>query len=193
MKEKLLAELKKKYTGQLTTKFMDSLAERLAAKVEKEEDIEGVISELDNSPIRVQDLQVEGDRRTSEMQAKIREMEEKLTKPEPKPETKPETPANAIEAKFAELEKKINQREARLALMERAKEKNIPSVLLSGVNIESADRVDEVLSDLEQKATKLKQEMIDQGLVSEPPKKPTGGVKDEQAKRDIEKYKIKKS
>ncbi len=193
MKEKLIAELKTKYAGQLTTKFIESLAERLIVKVEKEEDIEGVISELDNSPIRVQDLQAEGDRRATDLNKKIQEMEERL-KEKPKesvepPKDPPDT--GDIDKRFAELEKKLSQRDAMITLRERAKEEKIPSVLLSGVQIEHPDKVEEVLEGLKTKTSQLQKEMIGANLVGEPPKKGTSGANNkDQVRRDIEANRI---
>lgn len=195
MKDKLVAELKKKYTGQLTSKFIESLAERLSEKVEKEEDIEGVISELEQSPIRVQDLQVEGDRRATDLKKQVEELQEKLKQPPSPPKTDPpRTDTSELEQKLADLERKWSQREARSALLEKAKEKRIPQVLLANVQVDDPAKVDEVLERLEEQSTALKQEMLKEGLVTEPPKKPQGGADDsKQTRDDIEKFKIKKS
>lgn len=195
MKDKLVAELKKKYTGQLTSKFIESLAERLSEKVEKEEDIEGVISELEQSPIRVQDLQVEGDRRATDLKKQVEELQEKLKQPPSPPKADPpRTDTSDLEQKLADLERKWNQREARSALLEKAKEKRIPQVLLANVQVDDPAKVDEVLERLEEQSTALKQEMLKEGLVTEPPKKPQGGADDsKQTRDDIERFKIKKS
>jgi len=196
MKEKLVAELKKKYAGQLTTKFIENLADRLSEKVEKEEDIEGVISELEQSPIRVQDLQAEGDRRATDLKKQIEELQDKIKQPTkptdpPKP---PRTDTSELEQKLADLERKWSQREARNSLIEKAKEKRIPQVLLNNVQVDDPEKVDEVLQRLEEQSSALKQEMIKEGLVTEPPKRPQGGADDKkQTRDDIEKFKIKKS
>lgn len=193
MKEKLIAELKQKYTGQLTSKFIETLAERLIVKVEKEEDIEGVISELDNSPIRVQDLQVEGDRRATDLKKKIEELEARMKPNEPQdpPEQEPNEPNIDFEERFKEYDKRLARREAMIELREKAKEAKIPSVLISDVQIDSPEQVDEVLEGLREKTSKIQKEMISASLVGEPPKKPTGGANSkEQVRKDIEANRI---
>lgn len=202
MKEKILAELKTKYAGQLTSKFMESLAERLSEKVEKEEDIEGAIGELDGSPIKVTDLQAEGDRRATEVSAKVKDLRDQLEQLKKTPKDDPKDPPKdpPKDDQYAELKKEldeIKQREKRREVMgrltERAREKKIPDILLDGITPAEDDDVDEILTGLEAKAKKLKQQMIQEGLVSEPPKRPSGGGgEDEEVKEAITKHKVKK-
>lgn len=197
MKDKILAELKAKFSGQLTSKFMESLSERLAIKVTKEEDIQGVISELENSPIKITDLQVEGDRRATELQKRNKELQDEInalktktpkTTAEPQTQDAPEwvKELQSLKSELDSLKKVDQQRQARAALVERAKEKKIPSLLVDGVTVDSIDDVDEIVSKLEEKATALKQELINEGLAGKPPAKPTGtfGAK-EQIAQDI--------
>lgn len=200
MKEKILAELKAKFAGQLTAKFMESLSERLAVKVTKEEEIEGAIAELENSPIKITDLQSEGDRRATELQSKFQktkadleaELEElKTKKPGQDPPTKQEgsDQIKALEDRLAAFEQKDKERELRATLTERAKAKNIPAALLKNVSITSVDDIDEAVSNLEKEAQEIRQAWINDGVVGEKPSKPDGGAgTDEQIKDDIEKY-----
>ena len=202
MKDKILAELKAKYSGQLTSKFMESLSERLATKVTKEEDIQGVISELENSPIKITDLQTEGDRRATELQKRNKELQDeinalKVRTPEPPAEPpKPGAPdwakdLQSLRSELDSMKKADQQRQARAALVERAKEKKIPSLLVDGVMVDSIDEVNEIVSKLEEKATALKQELINEGLAGKPPAKPSGvyGAK-EQIANDIKAHPI---
>lgn len=187
MIELLKTELKTKYAGQLTSKFVEQLADRLISKVEKEEDIKGVIDELEKSPIKITDLQQEGDRRASELTQKITEMRgelEKLKKPPKEPDPKKDDdPLEELREKLAEIERRDRVREVRSKLKERAKEKKIPSILIDGIDIDDEAKIDDTLTGLEAKAKELKQQMISEGLVTEPPKRPSerGGEDEEVA------------
>lgn len=204
MKEKILAELKKKYTGQLTVKFMESLSERLADKVTKEEEIQGVIDELENSPIKITDLQSEGDRRASELQKTTKELQDEIKALKEKKDEPPKTnngepvkpdydsEIKTLKQKLEGLEKLDKQREARAALKERAKEKKIPNVLIESIQVDSIDKVDEIVSEMEKKASTLRQELINQDLGGEPPKKSSGPAGNkEQVAEDIKSHPIK--
>ena len=202
MKDKIFAELKKKYAGQLTTKFIESLADRLSEKVEKEEDIEGVIGELEFSPIKVTDLQAEGDRRATEVSVKVKDLKEQIEKLKNPPKEEPKGEPNGepkhdhyteLKKELDEIKKRESRRELLTKLTEKAKAKNIPQVLIDNTSIDIEDDVDEVLSGLEAKAKELKQQMISEGLVSEPPKRPSGGGgEDEEVKEAITKNKVRK-
>jgi hypothetical protein len=199
MIDKLKAELKSKYTGQLTSKFIDSLAERLSEKVEKEEDIQGVLSELEKSPIKISDLQAEGDRRATEVGAKLQELRsemEKLKKApkEPEHEKDDEDPLKELREKLNEIERRDRVREVKSKLTERAKEKKIPRFLIDTADIDDESKIDEVIEGLESKAKELKQQMISEGLVTEPPKRPSsGGGDDEEIVSTIKSNPVKKS
>ncbi len=202
MKEKILLELNKKYSGQATSKFLESLAERLAEKVEKESDIEGVINELENSPIRIGDLQSEGDRRAMELQTKFTKTKadieaekaeikaelEGLKKKSPGP-AKDDDKITELENRLAAFEQKEIEREIRNTLSERAKAKNIPPALYKNISIKSVDEVDGIVADLEKEAQEIKQAWINEGVVGKAPSKPDGKPGDnEQIKSDIETF-----
>lgn len=183
MKEKILTELKKKYSGQLTVKFMESLADRLAINVKDEKEIEGALSELDKSHIKITDLQAEGDRRATELQNQIQLLQGELTKlkevkpPEPgKPDESGGflTELKTLKQELEDFKKLDRQREARAKLTERAKEKKIPSMLIETAQIESLDQLETVLSSLEEKSTALRQEFKNSELKSNPPAKGQG-------------------
>ena len=202
MKEKLLLELNKKYAGQATSKFLESLAERLAEKVEKESEIEGIIAELDKSPIRVTDLQSEGDRRATELQAKFTKtkseieaekarIEDELAKLKGTPPGpgKDDDQIKKLEDRLAAFEQKEAEREIRNTLSERAKAKNIPPALYKHVTVKSLDEIDGVVADLEKESQDIKQAWINEGVVGKPPSKPDGKPGDnEQIKSDIEAF-----
>ncbi len=174
MKEKLKLELIKKYSGQATKEYLENLAERLAEKLEKEEDIEGIMTELENSPVRIGDLQTEGDRRVAKLK---KELEELKKKPEPPKEPpKPPEKDDEVAKQIAELKKQIEddrkdrQRQAaRAKLMERIKDKQIPKALTDDIVVDSVDEVDEVFEKLVEKSEAIRKELgtSDQ----EPPRK----------------------
>jgi hypothetical protein len=202
MKEKILAELKKKYAGQLTVKFMEGLAERLEPKVKEEKDIEGVISELDNLPIKITDLQAEGDRRASAEQLRAKEQAEALQKKieelNQKKVDDPKGTGAGTDLKIQALEKQVNEllnqtkkQAATSKLREIAGTKKIMPSLLSDIEIEDESKIDEVINKLEAKQNQIRQEFIDQQIVGEPPKKGTGKPTNEQIKQSIAENKIK--
>ena len=195
MKNELLSELKKKYAGQATTKYLESLADRLAEKVKEEKDIEGVLSELEASPVKIGDLQVEGDRRVAEMKAKQKELEDKIAemskKPEPKTDPKPDDRYAELEAKLSEVEKRAKQQEARAVFMEKIKDRKIPGALLSDVTIGSVDEVDGIIEGLEAKATALKKELGIEGFEGKPPRRGDQEPNRTQIEEDLKKYKPK--
>jgi hypothetical protein len=199
MKEKILAELKKKYTGQLTMKFMESLAERLAVTITDEKDIEGEISKLDGLAIKITDIQAEGDRRAGELQTKLKELQDelKVLKEKPKPEIKDDNVKSEIDAIKSELEnfRKFNkQQQARALFIERAKEKKIPKLLYDGIEIDELEKVDEVVKSLEDKSNELRQEILNEKLKGEPSPQGNGVVSSTatQVIDDIKNFKIKK-
>jgi len=182
MKEQILAELKKRFEGRCTSKFMESLADRLSAKITKEEEIKGVIDELENGVIKITDLQAEGDRRATEIQNKAKELELKIAELEKskKKEPEPQPGATNYDAQIKELQDKLdllnstNKKDKAVSkLREMAKVKKISAILLENVNIEDETQVEAVMAELEGKQAKLKQEMIESGDIISAPKKGT--------------------
>jgi hypothetical protein len=73
MKEKILAELKKEFSGQ-SLRLLGLIADKLSKTVTEESAIEGAIAELEKSPIPISDLgkilQQEGDARVTDAKKK---------------------------------------------------------------------------------------------------------------------------
>jgi hypothetical protein len=160
LKEKLVAELKGKYQGQTTTKFIDSLADRLIVKVEKEEDIKGVIDELENSPVKVADIQAEGDRRATELTQKIKELEKKAGETPPRVEPKPKdddtlSRLEKIEKMLLERELREKSERAMVQFKKRIDELKIPRAMIEGIEVESTDVVDDHVSKVEKRYKEL--------------------------------------
>ena len=181
MKEKILSELTKKYTGQASKKYLENLAERLAEKIEKEEDIQGVIDELEASPVKIGDLQTEGDRRVAELKKELEALKKKPEPPSPDPVDKlknlnTEGTSQEVLRELESLKKEIAQERkerqrqaARAALMERIKDKQIPKALIDDATVDSVDEVDQAVERLTEKADAIRKEL---GTPSqEPPKK----------------------
>lgn len=167
LKEKLLAELKTKYAGQLTSKFIEQLTDRLILKVEKDEDIQGVIDELDNAPVKIQDLQSEGDRRAKELSNKIKELEAQLTKKiEPAPPSTPDDKYNELLERMKNFEgymtNQAREKEAAKAhdlLLKRLESKQIPRVLVEDAAPQSEDEVDGIILKAEARFEQLKKDI----------------------------------
>jgi hypothetical protein len=120
-KEKILAELVKKYPG-LSKQFLGLVAVQMATKVTEEGGIEAAVAELDNAPISIETLaaefQKEGDRRVTEaMKPKPPKTEEK-----PKPENPP-APAEEIPAWAKKMEETNRALAEKLAALESEKTK----------------------------------------------------------------------
>ena len=200
MKEKILSELTKKYTGQASKKYLENLAERLAETIEKEEDIQGVIDELEASPVKIGDLQTEGDRRVAELKKELEALKKKPEPPSPDPDDKlknlnTEGTSQEVLRELESLKKEIAQERkerqrqaARAALMERIKDKQIPKALIDDATVDSVDDVDLAVERLTEKADAIRKEL---GTPSqEPPRKGdhlTTSAK--QVEEDIKKWK----
>jgi len=154
MKEKILSELKKKYSGQATAKLLETIAERLVSKVAEEKDIEGVVNELENGAITFKDVQGEGDRRAAdyiETNKKLQAELEAAKKPvEKKEEQKPDDEVtkklDEMLAKIENLEKEKQSKSKKEAIAAKLKEKGIPDFYLDGLNIDSVTEEDAVNS-----------------------------------------------
>lgn len=183
MKEKLLAELKKKFPG-LPVEFLGLFAEKMALKVTEDTQIEGAIAELDNLPVPIPDLaaqfQRDGDRRAREA-ANTREnsLKEKFNFVEKSTtETKPTPPSLVENPQIAELlnemkalreeraaEQKAKSREVLLGKV-KAKfgDKSIPDFCFTGVNLEKEEDVEAAYQQVETNYNNLKQHFVDQGF-----------------------------
>ncbi|WP_343302855.1 hypothetical protein AAHN97_15015 [Chitinophaga niabensis] len=198
LKEKILAELKKKYSG-LSNEFLGFLAEKMAVKTTEESQIEGAISELEKSPISVTDLaaefQKEGDRRaTGASNKKEAELKEKYNLVEKKAEPpKPPTPPNPepgkegnteiaeLKTMVLELSKTLAEKDAKATkdslfakLKGKNPEKKIPDMFFEGKVVEKEEDIDKVYADVEAAYTAAKQHFIDLSMSES--SKPLGGA-----------------
>jgi hypothetical protein len=194
LKEKLVAELKTKYQGQTTTKFIEGLADRLIGKVDKEEDIKGVIDELDNSPVKIADIQAEGDRRATELTQRIKELEKKAGETPPKVEPKPEKKDDDTLTRLEKIEKMLLEREQReesQKAMDQFKARidalKIPRAMIEGIKVESTDAVEDHVSNVEKRYKDLVNQ-IKGPSGDDPPKKGDPAKEKQRVIEEIKKY-----
>lgn len=183
MKTKILAELKKKFPG-LPTEFLGFIASKLEAKVTEESQIEGAITELDNTlPIKDQAdfFQQESDRRVTAARQKFEadnKKDDSNNKKDDKSDDKKDDSKNDISAQFKELSDRLSayeKREAQAKLSEsfhkKLIEKKIPVKFAKGRVIETEDQLETVLAEVESDYEEVKQELANEGLGgSKPPK-----------------------
>jgi hypothetical protein len=182
MRDKILAELKKKYPG-LPTKLLEQIATKLAKTVTEESAIEGAISELNNSPLSLTDfaaqLQAEADRRVTEARNKWNlehpsEIEEETeteteieTKPKPGKKKKSDPVLevlNEMRAEIKALKDEKNQttlaEKLNATLKDKLKDKKpIPALFVSKYKVDKAEDVDTVADTIINEYTALQQEM----------------------------------
>jgi DNA-binding FrmR family transcriptional regulator len=185
MREKILAQLKAKYSG-VHKAVLELLATKLAAKVTEESQIEGAISDFETtSPVSVTDyaqlLQTEGDRRVTEA------LKKEPAKPDPTkadPAKAEKVPAEndlaaqlaAIAAQLNELKKEKAQGTATDQVHKKLADKKIPLSYVKGRVIDPERDIDEQVTEIENDYTAFKQELVNQGLsLQEPPVGGSGG------------------
>jgi len=183
MREKILAELNKKYLG-LSKNVLGLLADKLVPKVTEESQIEGAIAALDNLPFTPQELatfvQKEGDARVTAALKK---------KPTDKPgdnvdPTIEQTPANANDPVIKLLTELTNtvkgmqqekvQQTMTQKLHAKLAEKKIPLQLAKGRTIEKEEDLDALVTEIEGDWTTLKQENANAGFSAT--SSPAGGA-----------------
>lgn len=190
MRDKILAELRKKYPG-LAANVLGLLAEKLEPTTTEESQIEAAVAGLENVPIKPADyaafLQKESDRRVTEA------LKKKPAEPTPTPQQKEEEPGDAnsalakqvaaLMAKLEGLEKKETQKTVTEQLHAKLKEKKIP--LHFAKNIDSLDELDAAIEHAEKAYTEVKQELINDGLIASNGK-PGGGTGGDQGTKSKE-------
>lgn len=191
MKGKIETALKTKYKNLgFDEKTLNGVADYLSKTVTEESQIDTAVLGVE-SMLRI--MQSENDRRANELRSKISDLEKKLNNPSPSGNSKQtaggdgdseNTGAGAgagnddilnvvktLQADLEKLKSEEKQRSLRAQLSERLKDKKIPSVLIENVILKSDDDLDEVVKTLEEKSIALKQELIDQGVVTGKPQK----------------------
>ena len=171
MKQKILAELKKKFPG-LQNEFLLFIAAKLEAKVKEDSEIEGAITELDTIlPIKEQAdfFQSESDRRVTEAIKKAekkpdekKEDEKKDDKLSPDEETR--KMLKSLSEKLEAFEKKESQSKLSERLKIELSKKKIPLQFAKRVVVESEDQLDVVLAEIETDYNEVMQGKIDSEL-----------------------------
>lgn len=201
MREKILAELKKKYSG-LSNELLGLIADKLSVKITTDDQLQGGLAELDNSPIPVADyaafLQREGDRRVSlATQTHERTLREKFEFKEKTPAPGGPTPPKTeneddLRTQMAALQRKLQDREAKEQRQElqnqfvqKLTEKKIPVAFARGRSFESAEQLDAALAEVEKDYTEVRQSLVNEGLGQQ--SQPFGGaVKTDNVDADID-------
>lgn len=184
MRDKLLAKLKAKYPG-LPLQLLGLYADKLAVTTTEETEIDNAIATLDTLPVPIADqaafFQTEGDRRATAAvtTAKAKWDAEKGNptplNPTPGPEPKG-GPDDDLKTQLANLTKLVSDmatEKQQTSLTEKlhkaCADKKIPLEFLKGRSLESAEKLDEVVAEIEADYTAVKQALINDGLDMKPP------------------------
>ncbi len=185
MREKILAELKKKLSG-LSNELLGLLADKLAVKATTDDQIQGVVDELEKSPIPVTEfatfLQKEGDRRaTAAQQTHERTLREKFDfkeksksaesasaegKDQNADDDEIKSEVAALRKKLDDLEKKEQRQKVQDAFMKKVEEKKLPLALTKGRVAESEDQIDALITEMEKDYTEIRQGVSNGSLSS---------------------------
>lgn len=188
LKAQILAKLKAKHSG-LSNEFLGFVADKLDAKITEESQIEGAIDELDKGAISLADqasfFQSESDRRVTAAKAKWEADNKKpgATKTSKKKEdddegqegdeTKKEL--EALKEKFEAFTKNQTTQSLTEKLHLKLKEKNIPLTFAKGRTVDSEEKLDELVGEIETDFNEVKQGFTNQGL-SQMSGTPAGGT-----------------
>lgn len=178
MKEKILAELKKKFPG-LSNEFLGFLAIKLEPKATDDTQIEGAITELDKIlPIKDQAafFQSESDRRVTSAEKTLRDkydFKEKGAPQDPPEKQKPgandeyEKRIAAIDAKLLEIETREARQKLNDAFIKKLADEKIPMSFARGHVIEKPEDIETAFSKASEEYAAIKQDFINQGFSQE--------------------------
>lgn len=177
MRDKLLAQLIAKYPG-VSKKFLGLWADKLAAKVTEETQIEGAISELDNLPVSITDLatefQKEGDNRVDTARKEWLNNPPKPNKPVKTDDPKPNDPPKDDEMPswfkpFAEKMQAIESEKAITSIRGKITEKlkDVPVDFYNEWALpQSETEIDSFVEKVQAKHTAYEQSIINKSLGS---------------------------
>lgn len=181
LKAQVLAKLKAKFPG-LPEAFLGFVADKVAAKVTEESQIEGVIDELNNGAISLTDqaafFQAESDRRVTEAKKKWEEKKPGGNPPKGKKGKKEDEEDEEDDDALTEQERQLKELKAKVEAFERSqqtkslteqlhqklKEKNIPLTFAKGRLPENAEALESLVTEIETDYNEVKQEFTNQGL-----------------------------
>lgn len=191
MKEKILQALKTKYTG-VQSLILDRVADDLAKTVTDEAAIETAVGGVGGLITTFSSiLQSEGDKRaTSAVATAISGYEKQHNLKDGKPieAPKPADPsdisaivAQAVKAAMEPMQQKLNQYEQKGntdvlvgKLKAKMSEEKIPETFLKGRTIETEEMLGTVFAEIKSDYTAVKQNLVNEGVVVEPPKQSFG-------------------
>lgn len=197
MRDKILAELNKKYLG-LSKKVLGLVADKLAKTVTEETQIEGAVAALENLPISLKEfadfVQTEGDTRVTEALKKVKTEKKPGETEETKTEDDLKDPNAKLFKMIADLSTKVDgfqkekvQSTLSQKLQASLTEKKIPLQLAKGRVIEKEEDLETAIAEIETDWTTIKQENANAGFGSTTTPASGGGlgVKPDAAKADI--------
>jgi hypothetical protein len=183
MREKLLAKLVEKYPG-LRKTFLALMADKLALKVTEESQIEAAITELDNLPIPITDLESEfrkeGDRRVTDAEKEWKKKNPPKASEKTEEDTKKDPPADEAPAWAKSMMQEIatlKAEKARGSMQSRLKEKlkDVPEKFYSNWSLpEKEEDFDSFTEKIQGSWNEFKDEQVQAGLLSG--SKPIGGT-----------------
>jgi hypothetical protein len=185
MKDKILAALKLKFTG-VSDATLTRIAEKKAGSVTTEDQIQSIVdgvtfdivvqSEVDSRIANANKITVQNfmeKHKLKEKDGKIIVEETLPTDPPKPPQSQDESP---LLKEINELKNKVNGFEIQERkkvfgdkLRSQLKEKKIPALLADGYDIEKEEDIPKVLEQIEADHNTIKQEYINNGLVTEVP------------------------
>lgn len=180
MKDKIIAALKLKYGGQVTTKLIEQLAEGLAGRVEQESDIDKVLSELDTMPLSPVAMQAEVERRVTEAHQKWQAEQQPKPIAPPAPKPNGDTPADVLEEIRQQLNElrtfrqDVTKKELLGELRSWAADHKIPVSLVEGTQVETTEQLTQVKERVSKQFDEIKQTLNIQDI---PDKGPVTGTK----------------
>ncbi|MBC9913181.1 hypothetical protein [Chitinophaga varians] len=200
-KSQILAKLGVKFPG-LSKQLLGLIADKLAAKVTEEDQIEGAITALDDLPIPIPEyakfLQQESDRRVTEALNKSKDdpdddqeredTKDTTAKSKKKESDDPIAKLTGLVATLTEqvtnMQKDGTKKTYTEKLHARLAEKKISPILAKNISVESDEELETAVAEIEANHTALKQELINQGLAGGKP--PLGGTGGDATKTQVE-------
>ncbi len=190
MKEKILQQLRAKFTGTPNV-VLDRVADHLSQTVKEESELETAIAGVEPLVKSFSEvLQSETDRRVTDAQKKaidtfrqkhgLDENGKPIHEPNPDPnprggDNKTSEELKKLQERLEAFEKKEKQLELMNSLKGKLKEKKIPEAFIKGRTVESEDQIDNVLKEIETDFNGVKQHFINEGVLTEKPGDPLGG------------------
>lgn len=194
MKEKILAELKKKFPG-LQTEFLGFLANQLVANVTEENQIEGAITELNEKlPFDTWAgyFQSEMDRRVTTALEKHKKSAQRPAEPAQQPQTTEDDLdlkqlVVDLSNQFKTFQQKVTQEDLHGKLKGRLTEAKIPVKFAKKYTIEDESKLDEIFEEIKSDYDEIRQE-FNNAAIGDMPKPGGANLPSKTINADIENW-----